>query len=69
MSTTQVPGHVDSHEPKHPYHLVDPSPWPLVGAMSAFVLAIGGVLFMHEEGSWVMIAGFVVGNGTLGAGF
>ena len=21
---------------KHPYHLVDPSPWPVVGALSAF---------------------------------
>jgi cytochrome c oxidase subunit 3 len=28
--------------------------------MSAFVLAIGGVLFMHQEGPWVMVAGFVL---------
>ncbi len=32
---------------KHPYHLVDPSPWPGLGALSAFVLAIAFVLFMH----------------------
>ena len=36
-----------SGEHKHPYHLVEPSPWPLLGALSAFVLAVGGVLFMH----------------------
>ena len=34
---------------KHPYHLVDPSPWPLVTAMSLLVLAYGFVLFMHDE--------------------
>ena len=33
----------DAHTPKnHSYHLVDPSPWPIVGAVSAFVLALGG---------------------------
>ncbi|HEY8138610.1 MAG TPA: cytochrome c oxidase subunit 3, partial [Methylocystis sp.] len=26
----------DGHaKPQHDYHLVDPSPWPLVGALSA----------------------------------
>jgi cytochrome c oxidase subunit 3 len=30
----------------HDYHLVAPSPWPLVGAMSAFVMAIGAVMWM-----------------------
>jgi len=49
----------DSHAPKHPYHLVDPSPWPIVGAMSALVLAGGAVWFMHDGPIWVMLAGFV----------
>ena len=31
----------DAHAtPHHDYHLVNPSPWPLVGSLSAFVLAI-----------------------------
>ena len=33
--------HGDAHghaAPKHPYHLVDPSPWPLVGAIAAGAL-------------------------------
>ena len=25
----------------HDYHLVDPSPWPIVGSISAFILAVG----------------------------
>ena len=33
---------------KHPYHLVEPSPWPAVGSAAAFVMVIGGVMFMHE---------------------
>lgn len=42
---------------KHPYHLVNPSPWPLAGALSTLVLAVGGVLSMHSHGSWVLFAG------------
>ena len=34
---------------KHPYHLVDPSPWPIVGSIAAFVLAMGAVFYMHPE--------------------
>jgi heme/copper-type cytochrome/quinol oxidase subunit 3 len=32
---------------KHEFHLVDPSPWPLVAAMGALSLTVGGVMFMH----------------------
>jgi cytochrome c oxidase subunit 3 len=32
----------------HPFHLVDPSPWPLVGALSSFMLTTGAVMFMHS---------------------
>ena len=31
---------------KHDYHLVNPSPWPLVGSIAACVMAIGGVIAM-----------------------
>jgi cytochrome c oxidase subunit 3 len=33
-------------EVKHDYHLVEPSPWPIIGALSAFVLAIGAITYM-----------------------
>jgi len=28
----------------HDYHLVDPSPWPIVGAVSAFIMAVGAIV-------------------------
>jgi len=31
---------------KHDYHLVNPSPWPFVASLGAFVLALGAVVFM-----------------------
>ena len=31
---------------KHDYHLVNPSPWPLVGSIAATIMAIGGVVWM-----------------------
>ena len=33
---------------KHPFHLVDPSPWPFVSSLSILILAIGAVLWMHK---------------------
>jgi cytochrome c oxidase subunit III len=38
----------DSHaKPQHDYHLVNPSPWPFMGAVGALVMAIGGVAWMQ----------------------
>jgi cytochrome c oxidase subunit 3 len=34
---------------RHPYHLVDPSPWPLIGAISALILALGALTYMHPD--------------------
>jgi cytochrome c oxidase subunit 3 len=48
---------------KHDYHLVNPSPWPLVGSIAATVMAFGGVVWMKglfglEKGTaWVFFAG------------
>ncbi len=30
----------------HDYHILDPSPWPLVGSVSAFVLAMGALFYL-----------------------
>src|SRR5216683_1093482 len=44
---------------KHPYHLVDPSPWPAVGAVSAFLLAVGLITWMrHMFAAAPIIFGF-----------
>jgi len=49
------------HKPSHPYHLVDPSPWPLVASVSALFLTGGGVMWMHgvPAGRWVTLLGFL----------
>jgi cytochrome c oxidase subunit 3 len=49
----------DAHAKNHDYHLVDPSPWPFVGSMAAFVMAIGAVMWMHGSTSAVLIVGLV----------
>src|SRR6185312_13020954 len=50
---------VDHHGPKHHYHLVDPSPWPLIGSLCAGALAAGAVWWLHNGSAVVMIIGFV----------
>ncbi len=57
----------DFHGNKHPYHLVEPSPWPLVGALSALALFGGAVMFMHEAtgGAAVMGAGLIAVLATM----
>ena len=57
---TATHGHAPAHgERHHPYHLVEPSPWPFVGTMAAFALVAGGVMYMHDiaGGPWVMLLG------------
>ena len=45
---------------KHPYHLVDPSPWPIMGAFAALALTFGMVMFMHDAPGGALIAGIGV---------
>jgi len=47
----------DHHAVDHDYHLVNPSPWPALGALSAFVLAFGTVWYLHPD----MLGGFSIG--------
>jgi len=48
----------DAHAKNHDYHLVDPSPWPAIGAAAAFILAVGAVMWMHGSSPAVMFIGF-----------
>ncbi len=43
----------------HPYHLVEPSPWPLVGSLAAGLMAAGAVMYMHDGPIWLLILGAV----------
>lgn len=38
----------DTHAVNHDYHLVAPSPWPLVGSGAVFVMAVGAVMWMKK---------------------
>lgn len=44
----------------HPFHLVDPSPWPIIGGFGAFFSVTGGVLAIHgyKGGSILVGLGF-----------
>jgi cytochrome c oxidase subunit 3 len=48
---------VDNHVKQHQYHLVTPSPWPIVGALAIFVLALGAILYMRYSRPWLMVVG------------
>jgi cytochrome c oxidase subunit 3 len=48
----------DAHAKNHDYHLVDPSPWPAIGAAAAFILAVGAVMWMHGSNPAVALIGF-----------
>jgi|SRR5579885_113876 len=45
----------------HGYHLVDISPWPILGAVSALTTAIGAATSMHayKFGPYVLVFGFM----------
>lgn len=56
-----------SAEIKHDYHLVDPSPWPIIGSVAAFVMMCGLVFTM--KGLPVLglkIGPYIFGLGLLG---
>lgn len=53
-------------KPEHDYHLVDPSPWPLLASLGALVMAVGAVCWMRSlqgealfgvKGPWLFYVG------------
>nr|AYR06699.1 cytochrome c oxidase subunit III [Rhodogorgon sp.] len=57
ISLSQVSKYVQ----RHPFHLVDPSPWPFVAALAAFSCTMSGVLYMHayKHGGISLSLGFL----------
>ena len=53
-----------AHEKNHDYHILPPSIWPFAGAVGAFVMLLGGVLWMSPNVSnnqpWVFLIGFAL---------
>ena len=52
----------DHGHQNHPYHLVNPSPWPALAAAALLSLTIGAAMFMHKHpgGTFLLVAGFTV---------
>ena len=58
----------DESAAEHQYHLVEPSPWPALGALSLFVLAGGLVMFVNADhgafmratGPWLLPIGLAM---------
>jgi cytochrome c oxidase subunit 3 len=46
-----------AHAKHHDYHLVDPSPWPIIGATSALALALAFIFAMHGASWWWTLPG------------
>jgi cytochrome c oxidase subunit 3 len=63
-----------SQEIKHDYHLVDPSPWPIIGSVGAFITAVGAIIYFQTwlkgapplfgvpffTGPWYLIGGALI---------
>jgi len=42
---------------QHDYNLVEPSAWPSIGSIAAFIMAVGGVMYMHGGPAWPFYIG------------
>lgn len=51
-----------AHERNHDYHILNPSLWPLMGAIGGFVMLAGMVGYMHDTwaGPWVALIGLFI---------
>ena len=49
-----------AHEKNHDYHILQPSIYPFLGALGAFIMLFGAVLFMHGRGPWMFVPGLLL---------
>ncbi len=58
----------DAHAAQdHPFHLVNPSPWPLIASMSLLLLTVGAAMAMHGAPEKLPILGkLICGLGLVG---
>ncbi|NQZ73512.1 MAG: cytochrome c oxidase subunit 3 [Dinoroseobacter sp.] len=47
-----------AHAKNHDYHILPPSAWPFIGAVSGFIMLFGAVLWMHGNGPYMFLIGF-----------
>jgi cytochrome c oxidase subunit 3 len=44
----------------HDYHILPASVWPFMGAVGAFVMLLGAVLYFHDHGPWIGLIGLAM---------
>lgn len=61
----------DASARKHDFHVVDPSPWPLVASIGAFLTAFGAIAFFRARAGETLVIGGIdfAGRGLLYVGF
>ena len=40
----------------HPYHILNPSPWPFLSSIFAFAMAIAAIMYMHGSSAVPLVA-------------
>ena len=51
--------------PKQPYHLVKPSPWPIVISLFAGTMMTGAIMWMHGGVHWLFPLGLALVIATM----
>jgi cytochrome c oxidase subunit 3 len=60
----------EAHGKNHDYHIIDPSPWPLIGGVAAFLMAFGFVTWWRGlELGGTHAGGFIFGAGIIGVAY
>jgi cytochrome c oxidase subunit 3 len=49
-----------AHEKNHDYHIIDPSPWPFLGAAGGFVMLTGGIFLMKGMTPFIFVIGLAI---------
>nr|AJF93990.1 cytochrome c oxidase subunit 3 [Tabachnickia sp. DVL-2014] len=44
---------------KHPYHIIEPSPWPILGSISALFLTGGSIIYFHFKQTPLLLIGAI----------
>ena len=49
-----------AHDKNHDYHILQPSIWPFMGAVGAFIMLFGAVMWMHAVTPFIFFIGLAV---------
>src|SRR3954464_14289088 len=63
--TTLAGSELASSGLKHPYHLPDPSPWPILGSLGGFLTVFGIILAAHFGNYVVLVLGVLTVLSTM----